>query len=47
MPWCKRAMMPPLPVRRRRISEQSAGESDRALMAEITIEAETATANCW
>ena len=26
---------------------QSAGESVRALMAEITIDTETATANCW
>jgi hypothetical protein len=47
MPFCIQAMTPRGFLRCRRISEQSAGESDSALMAEITIDTDTATANCW
>ena len=44
-------MIPPMigfrPWPRRRISAQSAGDSDSALTAEISIDTETTTANCW
>ena len=46
MPFCSQAMTPRGFLRWRRISEHSAGDSDSALIAEITIETETATANC-
>ena len=46
MPSCIQAMTPVGFFLWRRISEQSAGESDSALIAEITIETDTATANC-
>ena len=46
MPFCSQAITPFGFLRWRRISEQSAGESDSALIAEITMETETATANC-
>ena len=45
MPFCSHAMTPLGLPRWRRISEHSAGDSDRALMAEITIDTDTATAN--
>lgn len=34
-------------LRWRRISEQRAGDSDSALIADSTIDTDTATANCW
>ena len=47
MPFCIQAMTPRGLRRWRKISEHSAGESDSALMAEMIIDTDTATANCW
>jgi len=46
MPFCSQAMTPRGFLRWRRIREQRAGESDSALIAEMIIETDTATANC-